>query len=371
MSKSAKPARLITRKGPNRSQPIFYLKDGTYERSTGTGNLKEAEKCLAAYLADKAVREQVAEAKGPEHQGDPNHATVSDILSYYVEGHGPSIGDIERLGYSIKTLLPFWANLKMTDINGQVCRRYIALRNRKPATLRRELGVLQAAINYSHKEGFIKIAPILVKPEVPHSEKRYLSRSEMYWFLRGARMLRSFDKQQIIKFIIAGRYTGTRKSVLLNTRLDVRSTTSGYIDINRNLFYRLADDEIASKKRKPTIRLPRQLNMFVKLWAKSGSRFLVDDVNGTRLKDIKKGFATALRNAEQLAATHGQPIDLSGVTPHSLRHTAITWAMQNGANMWDVEGFFGVSAEMVQRVYGHHHPDHQSTALAAMEGRKR
>lgn len=58
------------------------------------------------------------------------------------------------------------------------------------------------------------------------------------------------------------------------------------------------------------------------------------------------------------------------MTPHTLRHTAITWAMQNGAQKWDVAGYFGVSMETLERTYGHHHPDYQATAVEAMERRR-
>ena len=52
---------------------------------------------------------------------------------------------------------------------------------------------------------------------------------------------------------------------------------------------------------------------------------------------------------------------------HDLRRTAITWAMQRGADKWDAAGFFGVSLEVLERVYGQHHPDHMQSAVRAME----
>ena len=54
-------------------------------------------------------------------------------------------------------------------------------------------------------------------------------------------------------------------------------------------------------------------------------------------------------------------------TRHDLRHTAINWAMQNGVDKWEASGFFGVGLEMIERVYGHHHPDYLQGAKLAME----
>ena len=54
-------------------------------------------------------------------------------------------------------------------------------------------------------------------------------------------------------------------------------------------------------------------------------------------------------------------------TRHDLRHTAITWAMQRGADKWAAGGFFGVSLDTLERVYGHHHPDNLRSAVQATE----
>ena len=54
------------------------------------------------------------------------------------------------------------------------------------------------------------------------------------------------------------------------------------------------------------------------------------------------------------------------VTPHVLRHTAATWLMQAGTDMWEAAGYLGMTVEMLsRRYYGHHHPDHLSGAKQA------
>ena len=54
------------------------------------------------------------------------------------------------------------------------------------------------------------------------------------------------------------------------------------------------------------------------------------------------------------------------MTPHILRHTCATWLMQNGADRWHAAGFLGMTVEQLERTYGHHHPDHQESAVAAL-----
>ena len=77
---------------------------------------------------------------------------------------------------------------------------------------------------------------------------------------------------------------------------------------------------------------------------------------GARVGDVKRAFSKAVAEA-----------DVSPCTPHTLKHTAITWALQNGASVWDAAGFFATSAETIEKVYGHHSPNFQATALKAVE----
>ena len=76
--------------------------------------------------------------------------------------------------------------------------------------------------------------------------------------------------------------------------------------------------------------------------------------NGTasRWRSVRKAFATAVKRAG--IEDH--------VTPHILRHTAATWAMQSGGDLWQTAGYLGMTVEMLERVYGHHHPDFQREA---------
>lgn len=51
---------------------------------------------------------------------------------------------------------------------------------------------------------------------------------------------------------------------------------------------------------------------------------------------------------------------------HDLRRAAITWAMQRGMNRWNAAGYFGISQDMLERVYAHHHPDYLREAADTM-----
>ncbi len=53
------------------------------------------------------------------------------------------------------------------------------------------------------------------------------------------------------------------------------------------------------------------------------------------------------------------------VTPHILRHTSGTWQAQAGTPDHEAAGFMGMSVEIYQRTYTHHHPDFQNNAATA------
>jgi integrase len=105
--------------------------------------------------------------------------------------------------------------------------------------------------------------------------------------------------------------------------------------------------ERRSKKRRARQPIPRKLLGHLRRARLRGSDlgFVVNE-NGSRLKDIKKGFSSACHRAE-----------LENVTPHVLRHTCATWLMQRGVPLWEAAGYLQMTPETLQRVYGHHHPD--------------
>ncbi|WP_237763539.1 integrase [Falsirhodobacter sp. alg1] len=294
--------------------------------------------------------------------------TVGQALAIYGEGHAPTTSDPARIGYAIDALDPFWGDLSVSSIKGETCRRYVAYRNRVPGTVRRELGTLQAALNYCMKEGHMTTAPLVSLPEKPNPKERWLTREEMFWLMRASRHLR-IDGRHLLRFILVGRYTGTRKSASLALGINRPSVNDGWIDTERGVMYRVGTGTRRTKKRQPSTRLPAAFLAHVRRWAAHGDRWVVQNHAGYRVAEIKKGWANACIIAGELAAAKGRHVDLTDVTPHVLRHTAITWAMQAGAEKWDVAGFFGVSLQTLESVYGHHHPDHQQSAVNAMQRR--
>ena len=130
-----------------------------------------------------------------------------------------------------------------------------------------------------------------------------------------------------------------------------------YVDLERGIFYRKAIGKRTTKKRQTPAPIPPRLLAHLRRW---WNRKLIAECfvefNGKPVASVKKGFKTAVG----LAGLPGK------VTPHILRHTAATWLMQRGVPIWEAAGFLGMSPEVLQDTYGHHHPDFLQGAATAI-----
>lgn len=340
MSRRAKGPRLYWHDGKAK----WVIRDtGRPETATGTADRGLAEKALAAYIAQR---------DRPTGPTDPGNFYIADVLTYYVKEHGDTVTAKARAAYAIDALLGYWGKLTVSAITGATCRRYAKWRDRADGTVRRELGVLRAALNFCHKEGLLLYAPPVDLPDPPPAKDRWLTRDEAARLLWAA--YRSQRGKHLARFILVGLYTGTRKQAILDLQF-MPNTTGGWVDVENGVLYRRGEGQRETKKRRPPARLPRTLLAHLRRWKAEGGRYVVE-YRETRIGNIQNGFELARAEA-----------GLPDVTPHTLKHTAITWALQGGAKAWDAASFFGTSMQTIEKVYGHHSPDHQATAKEAME----
>lgn len=117
--------------------------------------------------------------------------------------------------------------------------------------------------------------------------------------------------------------------------------------------------EAETKKRRGRCRIPRQLVPHMIRARQYGTDLgYVVGTDGAKVADIKKSFAAAVERA-----------GLQGVSPHTLKHTSISRLMQAGHDPWRVSDFTATSMDTILKVYGHHHPDHQSEIADNFERR--
>jgi hypothetical protein len=109
-------------------ESAWLIIDGTSQHSTRLGigaSEQEKDEALKAYLAHKT-----APLTGSR---DPSQIEIADVLAKYVTDKNRSYETQLR----IKALRKFWGARKLSEVNGNTCRAYIATRTEGAA--RREL----------------------------------------------------------------------------------------------------------------------------------------------------------------------------------------------------------------------------------------
>jgi integrase len=198
-------------------------------------------------------------------------------------------------------------------------------------TLRKELGVLKAALNWALKEDWIPKAPMFDLPPSGEARKRWLTKDEARLLLDAAESL------HVRTFIALALFTAGRMSAILDLTWDRVDEQAGVLD--------LSDGKAHGKKRRQRLPIASFLKPYLAEARAAATTRWVVEYRGGRVRDIGRGVAAAASAA-----------GLEGVTPHVFRHTAATWAIQSGTPVKAVADLLGDTAEMVERHYGHHDP---------------
>jgi len=348
----SKGARLYFRQPTGKERGQWVIRDGAKSIRTGCAqsDIEEAERRLAEYVGEKYTTSR-------EKNRRASAISIADVLNIYVVDKGTNVSRPGELAQRVAALSAFFGEKMLIDINGPLCRKYAEKRG-SISMARRELQDLRAAINHHRKEGLCSEVIEVVLPEKEEPRERWLTKEEAVRMAKAAWRYREMQKghptkrrsrRHIVRFMLIALYTGTRSKAICNAALAPRPGC-GHFDLEAGLFYRQAQGVKKTKKRQPTCRIPHRLLCHLRRWKRLGiaKEFAVEFFNAP-VSNIHKAFARVAEEAK-----------VEGVTPHTLRHTAITWAMQDGWEINKVCEFFGVTQEVVERVYWHHHPDFQA-----------
>lgn len=376
MPRPAKGARLWLRPprrnsgGKTTHAATWVILDSGRQHPTGCGidDRAEAERALAAHIAEKY--------EVPRRDRDLHNVPIADVILIYMRDVGPSQVRQKALGERCERLLRWWAGKSLSDVSSATCAAYTSARGGRGGA-RRDLEDLRAAIRHHSKEGLHRGEVRVTLPEKGAPRERWLTRDEaarLLWACWRTREMqrrgrkgtpgealptKRWTMRHVARFILIGLYTGTRASAIASASWSVAAGRS-YVDLDRGVFYRLAVGARATKKRQPPVPLPPRLLAHMRRWRDIGGPdgYFVEH-HGEPVASVKTAFSRAV----EIAQLPGR------VTPHTLRHTAATWLMQAGVPMWEAAGFLGMSVEVLERTYGHHHPDHLKGAVDAIAAR--
>jgi hypothetical protein len=409
MSRRPKGPRLYLRSGrvhARTGQPIpdiYYIRDGSTEISTGCGpeSLGRAEQALADFIAAKWTPEGEG---GAQRDGDPASVFVAEVLALYLQDRAPGAPDPSAVKARFKPLLTFFAEDTLAHVKRSRCQAYVAWRVLQPIAsakkdmenarrvteqgARRELEDLSAAIGHWAGEHPLTRRPKVWLPDKPESPRDALTRSQaaaLLWASMGWRRQQDgswkrlgksarANRAHLRRFILMGLYTGTRPGVIPKL-LWTESPTQAWIDLDDGVIYRRGKREKEQRTKKRTmVRIPSRLLAHLRRWKATDDALMARrraeelPVTNSFLHHGGRPLAGRIRRGyESLVADSGLPSD---VTPHWHRHTAATWLMERDAKPWEAASFLGMTMKTLEDNYGHHRPNHQSSAVKAMGGKR-
>lgn len=362
---------------------VWVIRNGKSEVSTGCPALKtqlkppkEAQTALATYIANQYDPRNTS--------NDIKEIDISDVLLVYVnhkidadKADEEKTAEERHFEQALGRLNEHFGGKMLSDINTNLCKGYVKHRIQNgggQGGARRDLEVLRAAVNFHGKENLHYGTVNVWLPEKGEARDRWLERSEaakMLWAAWRYREIQTIHVgpnkgQQVItdrrplrhvaRFLLIGFYTGTRAGAIASAS-KVRAPGKSYVDLDRGMYYRKPIGKKATKKRQPPAPIPPRLLTHMRRWDRLGiAKEHFVEWNGKPVLSVKKAFRTVVKLSKV-------DLTIGPVTPHTLRHTAATWLMLAGTNLWVAAGYLGMTVEVLERVYGHHHPDYQAEAV--------
>ena len=290
---------------------------------------------------------------------------LADVLQRYAADKIGSVHNPKRMLQRIERLNEFFGNKNMIGgATGEVCRSFVV--GRGPVAARRELEILQAAINHWLKEaGQQKSNVSIWMPSNPRPREQWFTRKEAalmlltIWRAKRRNPATKLDErmnEHLARFFLIALYTGTRSSAVFGLRW-MPSTDNGWVDLENGLIYREGQRSKRSNKRQTPVKIPPRLLSHLKRWQQQDHSLAgyVVSFNGKPVKSVKTAWNTS-KKAAGIPVSH---------TPHTLRHTRATWLMQRGTPIWEAASSLGMTVQQLERSYGHHHPNFQEAAANA------
>jgi integrase len=235
-------------------------------------------------------------------------------------------------------------HLAVSDLDQAALEAWFTAKAWADGTRRKMTAVVVAAIAHAHRMRKVRDVPFFERPAPVAPKDVWLDEADearVYALAMGLGMGQE-RLPRLTRFICLGLDTGQRKAAILGLRWSQVDLARGTID------FRMPG---ATSKKQAVLPIPARLRpMLERAYAERVSDFVLDSAAA-----IDGPFGTFMSRAGH-----------ADVTPHSLRHTCATLMLRAGVPVWEVAGVLGNSPDMVQKVYGHHAPEH---LLGAMERR--
>lgn len=314
---------------------ICWTDRGTPRRlSTGLRHRGQAEIALARHVLIHA---------DPRHQPAEIVSVQSVVLRYW-QHHGRQIASRDSVTAALKAVNTYLERVSVAEFGTRRQEAFVrALRSDglSPATIKRWLGVVGAALRWAYSRQEVTDIPPLVRVRVPESEGVRALTVEEIRALCGACL---HEHQR--RFLLLAIGTAARPGALLDLTWD-------RIDFETGTIAQAVPGVDHGNKRRPRVPMPASVREYL-----AGQRSVgpVIQWHGKRLSGHKRLYAG-------LAERAGVE-----VTAYGLRKACATWMRKEGVPEWDVLGMLGHRAGGSQTErYAHWRPEFMRSAADSLE----
>lgn len=270
------------------------------------------------------------------------------LLTAYYDRHASRLPSHVQARIAIDHMTAFFGSATVAGVNARTHERYRDLclkEGASPGTINRRRAVLRAALRFAVRSGELTAAPHVPSEQEPPPRSGALSRDQVAALLRSARR---HGYPHVALFIRLAIYTGARRNAILELTWDRVDLATGVVD------FRLPNVVHDRKRRAITAVPPSLLASLRRLHATRSGRDQVLSRRGQPVDNMRRNFETVAKRA-----------GLEWVTPHVLKHTAVTWGLRV-ASPWIVSGMTATSLKTLERVYGKHMVSDLRAAAAAV-----
>ncbi|MDY7525534.1 tyrosine-type recombinase/integrase [Sphingomonas sp. 10B4] len=250
---------------------------------------------------------------------------------------------IKRAQVAWKAAHEFWDQMPIARVDKQATIDYRAHRKHCALiTVRNELAVIRAALNWAKKEKLIDDAPFVQMPKLPASEIGHLSKVEFRRLIEGA------GRPHVKLFMMLAVATGARSNALLDLTWDRIDFERGHIVLN-------PIGRVQTSKHRATVPMNDQIRVALEEAKEGALSPYVIELGRGKVGSIKKGFAAACKRSGIVA------------TPHMLRHSAAVWMAEDRIPIMEIAQFLGHSdSRVTERVYARFSPDFLAAAARSL-----
>lgn len=327
------------------TSPNWYVQWHEAGRSrrvtTRTGSRPEAEAFLAAFRL-AATDELVPDL------------TVPQALDWYWDTHAKKLFRPDSADLAMRYLRPFFGSTAASTLTLAKQEAYVEHRRAQGAgdeSIRRDLSVLAAALNRAVKYKKLDRPPPFLALTPSPARERWLTRNEMARLLRQMRRpVRGKRHEHVILFTRLALYTGARTGAILDLTWDRVHFDTGLIDYRK-------PGRRQTKKRRTVTPMTRKVRRMLLHAHKHARGAHVISWAGERIDRVAKA-----------CIAHAEKAGVADFSPHVLRHTFASWAVQKRVPIYTVGKALGQTVASTTERYAKLAPD---DVLAAMEQAQR